>query len=149
MLCSPLGSHTQSTTSSSKCTLAGANNSHHVKDCHNGTTTVAMAPSFYNLRHTRPNNRKEPLIHKGPTPKKKCEGINARRPPAPVQRVNRAHRWFALDAKMSAIYRPQRYSSCRKSSLCIVRSSMMSFELVRHGVLLPRNPFHQYDDPKF
>jgi hypothetical protein len=43
---------------------------HHAEDCHNGTTAVGMAPSFCSLRHTRPNNRKGQVIHKGPIPQK-------------------------------------------------------------------------------
>ena len=84
MLCSHIGSHTLSTTSSTKCNPYGTNSPHHVKVCHSGTIVVAMASSFCSLPHTRLNNRKVQLIHRDPIPQKKREGIHAHRPLAPV-----------------------------------------------------------------
>ena len=52
---SDLGSHTQSTTSTSaKCATSGATSLHHVADSHNGISIVAIAPSCSSFLQTLP-----------------------------------------------------------------------------------------------
>ncbi len=51
---SDIGSHTQSTTASSKCATSGATSLHHVADSHNGINIVAIDPSFSSFLQTLP-----------------------------------------------------------------------------------------------
>jgi len=125
--CAPLGSHTQSTISSAKALY---------QERTTPTTgrSAIMKPPLWKLpRHSAACATPAPTIERGScstrvqSPRKR-EGIHARRPSAPMKRETRAHWLFALDAKRSAICRPQRFSSYYKSSLHIIQSSGMSFD---------------------
>ncbi len=49
---SDLGSHTQSTTASAKCTPSGTTSLHHVADSHDGISIVVVTMSCCSYRHT-------------------------------------------------------------------------------------------------
>jgi len=57
-----MGSHTQSTTASTKCLASGTKSVHQVADTHIGTSGVAIVASLYSFRQTLPIDLKGQLI---------------------------------------------------------------------------------------
>ena len=91
------------------------------------------------------------MIRKGPIPQKKHEGIDARRPLAPVQRVKPR-------ALVVRVIREEVRDMPTPSFLQLLEELPPQYVVVgddelrqlnHHGALLPRNQLHQHEDPVF